>query len=383
MKSVIALLFSILSFLCVVAQQTNNHPNIFIITIDGFRWQEVFAGANENLLKNTAVVADTTLCKSLYGAETAEERRKKLLPFFWNIIATQGQIYGNRIVGNKSNAANIYKISYPGYNEMFTGNASLTIASNRKIINQHSNILQQFNQSEPYKGRVAAFASWNILPYVLNESATTIAVNAGYESLSDSSIISAKIDSVQAQIVQKSDTRYDWLTFLSAQEYIKQHKPKVVYIGLGETDEFAHQSMYDQYLQHATDIDRMIANLWYYIQTTPCYKNNTILLITTDHGRGEGNSNWHKHGLFTKGSGETWMAFLGAGIAPLGEMKGEQQLYLNQLAATLAHWGGIPFQTNKKIGKPILFPPLLQVQQSTTIVTHDNNATSISIPINK
>lgn len=383
MKSVLASLWALAFYLVAGAQQAHQHPNIFIITIDGFRWQEVFLGANESLLNNTHVVADTALCNSLYSAATVEERRKKLLPFFWNVIATKGQLYGNRTIGNKSNAANLYKISYPGYNEIFTGNPSLGIRSNRKKINQQTNILQQLNQTEPYKGKVAAFASWSVLPYILNESSETIAVNAGYENLMDSSSEAEKIDSVQATISEKQETRHDWLTFLSAQAYIKQHKPKVVYIGLGETDEFAHQSKYDQYLQHAADIDKMLANLWYYIQTTPCYKNNSILIITTDHGRGESDRNWHKHGLLTKGSGEAWMAFLGTGIEPLGEMKTEQQLYLHQIAATLAQIGGVTFETNKKIGKPISFPQSPQVHQNIALLPTEKITINTASSINK
>jgi hypothetical protein len=51
--------------------------------------------------------------------------------FFLNILAQKGQLYGNRhfiIV----NTANIYTFSYPGYNEIFTGNTDLMISSNKK-----------------------------------------------------------------------------------------------------------------------------------------------------------------------------------------------------------------------------------------------------------
>ena len=43
------------------------------------------------------------------------------MPFLWTTVAGQGQIYGNRLYQNKMNVANMYKISYPGYNEMLTG----------------------------------------------------------------------------------------------------------------------------------------------------------------------------------------------------------------------------------------------------------------------
>lgn len=108
--------------------------NLFIITIDGFRWQELFTGADKALINNTKYTSDTSIVKMMYWAENPEERRKRVMPFFWNIIGTKGQVYGNRNHSFKVNVANLYKCSYPGYNEIFTGRTDLFISSNRKII---------------------------------------------------------------------------------------------------------------------------------------------------------------------------------------------------------------------------------------------------------
>jgi hypothetical protein len=90
--------------------QKNTIPpagNIFIITIDGFRWQEVFNGADPALISNEKYTPDTATMKMLYGSPDTEGRRKQLLPFFWNVIA-EGQLYGNRHYDNKVNTSNIY-----------------------------------------------------------------------------------------------------------------------------------------------------------------------------------------------------------------------------------------------------------------------------------
>ncbi len=42
----------------------NPVENIFIITIDGFRWQELFNGADESLINNSKYTADTALAKN-------------------------------------------------------------------------------------------------------------------------------------------------------------------------------------------------------------------------------------------------------------------------------------------------------------------------------
>ena len=61
---------------------------------------------------------------------SSEERRKLLMPFFWNTIAKQGQVYGNRRYSNNVNTANKYWFSYPGYNEIFTGYPDTAVNSN-------------------------------------------------------------------------------------------------------------------------------------------------------------------------------------------------------------------------------------------------------------
>jgi len=120
MKFVFCYTFLILSSV-VSAQSGSDSENIFIITTDGFRWQEVFTGADEELISNPRYVQDTGLLKQMYWDSSAEARRQKLMPFLWGTVARQGQLYCNRNFHNYVNVSNIYKISYPGYNEMFTG----------------------------------------------------------------------------------------------------------------------------------------------------------------------------------------------------------------------------------------------------------------------
>ena len=64
-----------------LGQTDSSAENIFIITTDGFRWQEVFAGADPGLIVNPRYVEDTALLKELYWDSTADLRRKKLMPF--------------------------------------------------------------------------------------------------------------------------------------------------------------------------------------------------------------------------------------------------------------------------------------------------------------
>lgn len=324
--------------------------NLIIVTIDGFRWQELFTGADESLISDPVYTPDTSTAKLLYWSDNENERRHRLMPFFWNIISRKGRLYGNRRFDNKVNTSNLYTVSYPGYNEIFSGGTDLLVSSNKKKLNDNTNVLEYLNTLEPFKGQVVAFTSWDVFPFILNERRSGMLVNAGYEpnrfdSCSDTQDM---IDRVQSEsIVQKSGTRYDQLTMLAAREYLQQRRPRVVLLGLGETDEFAHRGRYDLYLQQANNIDRMIGELWQWVQTTPGYKDNTTLLITTDHGRGSRDSKWTSHSSFIRGSSQTWLAMIGPGIAAFGEMKERQQLYQRQLAGTIAGLVGENFASTR------------------------------------
>ncbi len=295
------------------------------------------------------------MCQQYWHPEP-EERRKKLLPFFWTVIARQGSLYGNRDHGSDMNVANFYKISYAGYNEIFTGFADLAFVPNSPVYNRNTNILAFLDMQEAYAGKVAAFSSWNLMPYILNEKENRFPINSGYEMVEEGEdSVAVMINRLQLAGTGKGNTRHDLLTFAGAKTYIEQQHPKVVYIGLGETDEFAHKGRYDQYLQKAHQFDQMMAELWYYVQTDPFYKDNTSFVITTDHGRGR-KYNWNKHGFWIKGSGETWLAMMGPSVKSAGEIKTKQQLYQKQIAATVAGLLGKSFHAPHPVARGLVIP---------------------------
>src|SRR5688572_24500594 len=65
--------------------------NVFLITTDGLRWQELFTGAEDELLSDTNLNTNPSRIKLLYWRPTPQERRTELFPFFWNTIAKHGQ----------------------------------------------------------------------------------------------------------------------------------------------------------------------------------------------------------------------------------------------------------------------------------------------------
>ena len=170
------------------AQETDT-PKIILITLDGYRWQELFTGADSLLVANREYVQDTAQLKKTFWRATPKERRETLMPFFWGKVASMGQLHGNRNLGSKMNLTNNMWFSYPGYNEILTGAADdENIKSNDKIPNPNTTILERFNNTPQGKGKVAAFGSWDVFPYIINEERSGVPVNAGYEKASGNNL---------------------------------------------------------------------------------------------------------------------------------------------------------------------------------------------------
>ena len=145
------IVFCLFSFLATNAQLTSKTKNFFIVTIDGIRWQEIFKGADADIINNHRYTSDIDLAKLMYMDSSSFQSRKKLLPFFWNVIQQKGRLYGNRSFNNKVNVANSYKFSYPGYNEMFTGYPDIYVNSNDAKNNLNINVLEYLNTFNEFR----------------------------------------------------------------------------------------------------------------------------------------------------------------------------------------------------------------------------------------
>ncbi|MBI3853233.1 MAG: AP protein [Verrucomicrobia bacterium] len=314
--------------------------NVFLITVDGLRWQEVFGGAEALLMDNqNGGVADTNRLRQMFGRETPVERRAALLPFFWSVIAQQGQLHGNQNKGSTAVLTNGKKFTYPGFNEIFTGFADDRIDKNEKRNNPNVSVLEWLHRKPAFTNRVAGFANWDVHPYILNAGRSGIPVWTGYEKTP-----TAKRGS-RLELVEKlfrdttplwPDMNFDSFYLHAAVEYVTEKRPRLVWIAFSETDEWAHESRYDRYLVAARKMDDYVKTLWLTVQSLRGYRGKTTFILTCDHGRGSGPSEWKNHGANVAGAENIWLAVLGPDTPPLGERTNVAPIGQNQIAATLA-----------------------------------------------
>lgn len=357
----------------VTSLKASHAANLILITIDGLRWQELFGGADENLINNEKFVRESSHIKAHFWHENEEQRRQLLMPFFWNTVAKKGVVIGNRKLGSTMSVSNPWHFSYPGYSEIFTGVADPQINSNEKVPNPHISFIEWLNSQKSFDNKLAAFGSWDVFPAIFNVKRSKMHVNAGFMPAQGYPLSGEMklLNAIQKEIPSPwHNVRLDSFTYRFAKDYLLNQKPRVMTISFGETDDFAHDGHYDSYLNSAHQTDKFIEDLWNTIQTTPEYKNKTVLLITTDHGRGSNANDWQHHASedavkeYMKdlnnfphgiiGSEHIWFAAIGVGIKAKGQVSTESEIKQNQIAATaLTLLGKDPKKFNLKIGTKI------------------------------
>jgi len=340
--------------------QSVNDAHVVLVMTDGMRWQEVFRGADESLLTKERYYngRNVDALKRKYLAGTAEERRSKLMPFLWGTFVPQGQIYGDRDAGSDASVTNGFNFSYPGYSETLTGHGDKRIDSNDDKPNPNVTVLEWLNRQPSLQGKVAAFGAWEVISNIVNAERCGCAVNVGYRPMQIHPMTARmeQLNEIKANSPREwEDESFDAPTFYTALEYLQEKKPRVVFLSLGETDDWAHAGNYGEYLESAHRVDGYMKQMWDELQSMPEYKDKTTMIFLVDHGRGSAPEEWKTHGQKVPESKYIFMGFMGRGVPALGLQKNVQPVTQSQVAATLARYLGLDWNAaEKQAGTPVV-----------------------------
>jgi hypothetical protein len=364
------------------AAEPGTHPvqprlrteNVVLIVPDGLRWQEVFTGAEKALLNDKeggSWLDDKTLLENFWRDDLAE-RRRLLFPFLWGTVAQQGQIFGNKALGSSARVTNGMAFSYPGYNELVAGFGDPRIDSNEFGPNPNLNVFEWLNGQEDLRGRVAVYATWGAFDDIFNQKRSGLHIQAGAQPPKSGTLTPRDEllnELYRTTTLLDADDPYNSFVQVAMLDYVKQAGPRVLFVGYGETDSWAHSGRYDLVLTSARQVDRFIEQLWNTMQSMPQYRDKTTFIVTTDHGRGSGPVDWKEHGVDSPGSEDIWIAVLGPDTPPLGERRNAAPVTQAQVAATIAALLGRDFRK----AAPQAAAPLPDVASSTPRVGRDQS----------
>ena len=364
-----------LLFCLIVNVPAYGAENVVLVTFGGLRWQEVFRGLDQDLAESSEYTRSSKKLMKKFWRSTEADRAAILLPFLNSTVFSYGSVVGNRDYNSCSAATNSTHYSYPGYSEILTGVVNERITSNGRVFNPERSVLELLERREKYLDGTAAFGSWDLLPFIYNVPRSGLHVNAHAPETRPANKNEELLNQLQYDMPTPWEgVRNDAFTHYFAKSWLLRQRPRMMHIAYSETEYFAREGAYDEYIEAANRTDRFIADIWQTIQSTEGYRDNTVLFIAVDHGQGaESLSGWQhhaeQHGSLEPstesssvlpenpilGGSATWMAAIGPGIRDQGLIvTGDQCLTNNRIAATLLQVLGENYRDmNHEMGQPM------------------------------
>jgi len=223
--------------------------NVVLVTLDGVRWQDFFR----------------------QGADAA-------FPAFWAKYAPEATIFGDPRSGERFEVTTPALLSLPAYQEMMTGH-EVACGSNQCGRVGDETLIDELVR-EGLGGQLAVVASWGSIASATSSSQDYPFVDAGFHDG----------DARPPWGFARFD-RSTWARALTA----VAARPRFLWISFNDADEWAHRGSQDSYLRTLRRYDGYLDELVTRIRALEDYGEHTTLLVTTDHGRGEGGA-WTSHG---------------------------------------------------------------------------------------
>jgi hypothetical protein len=334
---------------------------VILVTLDGVRIQEIFGGMDAviaNAPEAESGISEPEVTKARYWRETPAARREALMPFFWKSLVPAGIVLGNPAKGSPVTVRNDQWFSYPGYSEILTGEPQPDVKSNDFVRYPHRTVLEYLREKLGLGyGDVAQIGSWDGFKCAAAQKDGAFLMNGAREAFPPE-YSTPEIDylvGLRKQVMQLwEESSNDVLSYRIAMEYLKKHQPRVMWIGLGQSDDWAHARRYDLVLDYLHLVDGELRELWDTLQSLDAYRGRTTLIITVDHGRGRTPADWAEHDVGLQGSQDIWVAVIGPDTPATGEAENVTGVTQSDIAATMLQALGLDWKEfNPKAGPPI------------------------------
>lgn len=314
-----------------VANSPVSKSPLVLVTVDGARWQEIFGGTDPTRTSTPYVEA------------------KDLLPNLYRIERERGALLGSPGRGSIAASGPAF-VSLPGYTEILTGRPPEACQSNDCDRTIMPTVLDEAWASG---AKVAAFSSWEPIG-----RAVTIA--PGHFFISCGSGGNTAIDPFPGGW----HFRPDRMTSAAALSYLEKEQPDVLYVGLGEPDEYAHRGDYEGYLKSLRNADAFLGRLFATLDRMGERGAATNVIMTADHGRA---STFRHHGRWAPESARVWLFAAGPGITHHGRVASPEERHLADVAPTIRVLVGLDPDRAADAGRPLAE---LVEPAATTVARH-------------
>lgn len=290
---------------------------VVLVTIDGVRWQDVFEGTDPTL-----------------GEGVPRMTPEALLPNVYDLAR-----HGGAALGAPGHGAIVASgpefVSLPGYIELLTGHPSRCGGNDCERADGETIVEELAARGES----VAVFASWERIARAAARGDAGFALSAGRSIAKD---VDPAILADGANVGPwpgGGDFRPDRFTARAALAYLETKRPRFLFLGLGEPDEYAHHGDYAGYVAALRAADAVVGQLRATLARMGARGARTTVVVTTDHGRAR---EFRPHGGAWPESSRVWLVAGGAGIGARGFAESTETRALADVAPTLRRLLGLP-----------------------------------------
>lgn len=281
-----------------------------LVALDGTRWQEVFAS-------------------------------EPIMPTLHRWMTTEGASIGAPGHGEIRASGPNY-LSLPGYTEMLTGRKSACTTNFCAPIDQPTIVDEVIDEG----GDAAVISSWEMIDRAAARTPSRAILSTGRHRLAHAEAFDARALDAGTRSEPWpgiGEYRPDQHTIRIALDFISTHRPKFVFVGLGDTDEHAHRDEHVKYIASLRAADDFLAAL------ELLAGRRATIFVTADHGRAP---NFRDHGGEWPDSGRVWLVAKGAGIDARGPIDVKLR-HLSDIAPTIRCVLGMPRIVAPGAGEPI------------------------------
>jgi hypothetical protein len=322
---------------------------VVLVVLDGVRWQDVFVGADPELAAE---------------AHVAAPRAEELMPHLHALIAERGAALGAPGEGEPMSASGPNFVSLPGYTEIFSGRPAAACRDNDCAPTRFPTLMDEVRRTTDRPSDVAVISSWSKIERAASVDPANLVLSTGRtrtfhdESLRDDDVTHDWLDrgSRADPFPGYDDYRPDRFTAAIGLRYLETKRPRLMFLGLGEPDEYAHRDDYAGYLGSLRAADAVIGDLFAALGRMGPRGEHTTVFVTADHGRGR---DYRVHGRNFPESARVWLVAAGAGIAARGNARSERPHRLADIAPTVRTLLELPTDVAPASGMPLdeLFVP--------------------------
>jgi hypothetical protein len=246
-------------------------------------------------------------------------------------------------------------VSLPGYMEILSGRRTKCMSNRCRRVGFET-VLDAVARDSAASGagRAASISSWATLARAATSGAGPVLVSAGRQAWPKRPEADAVLEeSIRASLADEDPFpgtglyRRDEDTARIALAYLRAERPRLLHVGLGDTDEYGHRNDFDAYAVALRMADIFVADVAEALDETDA---RATVIVTTDHGRA---ATFRDHGGGLAGSERSFVIAFGDGHEARGVVCEHRDVRLPDIGATVRALAGLPADDDPHAGEPV------------------------------